>query len=74
MGMLGKLLVILTLIAILTSLASAAVYLIRDGSDSRRVVRALTIRVGLSVVLFLALITLVMTGVIEPNSHPYQRV
>jgi hypothetical protein len=72
MGILGKLLVGLTLLAIVGSLASAAVFLIRDGSDSRRVVRALTIRVGLSIGLFLILIALVLLGVIEPN-HPYQR-
>lgn len=71
MELLGKFLVILTLIAIVGSLGSAAVFLIRDRSQSKRVVRALTLRVGLSVALFLVLITLVLTGVIEPN-NPYR--
>jgi len=72
MGILGKLLVVLALLAIVGSLASAAVFLIRDSSDSRRVVRALTVRVGLSVALFLVLIALVLLGVIEPND-PHRR-
>ena len=72
MELLGRFLVVLALIAIVGSLASAAVFLIRDKSQSKRVVRALTLRVGLSVVLFLVLITLVLTGVIQPN-NPYLR-
>ena len=49
-----KILVILTLIVILGSLFSAMFYLIKDGGqrDSTRVVKALTIRIGLSILLF----------------------
>lgn len=72
MTIIGKILVVFCLIAILASLASAAVYLIRDPSDSRRVVRALTVRITLSVALFLVLVVLVLTGVIQPND-PYRR-
>ncbi|MCC5812304.1 MAG: DUF2909 domain-containing protein [Ectothiorhodospiraceae bacterium] len=63
-----KAVVVLVLFAIIASLASGAVYLIRDRSNSRRVVRALTLRVALSVTLFLALVVLVATGVLEPNT------
>lgn len=50
-----KIIVILLLIAIFGSLASAMVYLVRDRGASTRTVKALTIRVGLSVFLFLLL-------------------
>ncbi len=66
-----KAVVVLALLGILASLASGAVYLIRDESSSRRVVRALTVRITLSVLLFLGLVALVLTGVIEPN-NPYR--
>jgi DUF2909 family protein len=47
--------VILILLAILASLGSAAFFMIRDRSGSSRMVRALAIRVGLSVALFVFL-------------------
>lgn len=50
-----KIIVILLLIGILGSLASAMVYLVRDRGASTRTVKALTVRVGLSVFLFLLL-------------------
>lgn len=43
------------LLAIVASLASAAVFMFRDRGDSRRMVKALALRVGLSVALFLML-------------------
>ncbi|MCP1675208.1 nitrogen fixation/metabolism regulation signal transduction histidine kinase [Natronocella acetinitrilica] len=70
MTILSKILIVLFLIAIVASLASGAFFLIRDQSDSRRVVRALTVRITLSVLLFLILIALVFSGVIQPN-NPY---
>ncbi|MFA9439931.1 MAG: twin transmembrane helix small protein [Rhodocyclaceae bacterium] len=45
--------VIALLVAIFISLASGLVYLIRDKGEGTRTVRALTWRVGLSVVLFI---------------------
>lgn len=50
-----KIIVILFLIAIVGSLGSALFYLVRDKGGSDRTVRSLTIRVGLSVTLFLLL-------------------
>jgi len=43
------------LLAIVGSLASAAVFMLRDRGDSKRMVKALALRVGLSVTLFLML-------------------
>lgn len=62
-----KVIVIAVMIAIVGSLLSGAIFLVRDESRSRRVVRALTWRISLSVALFLGLIILVATGAIEPG-------
>lgn len=59
--------IVLAMAAIVISLFSGAIFLVRDKSDSRRVVRALTWRIGLSVGLFLVVVGLIVTGVIEPN-------
>ena len=47
--------VIAMLLLIVASLASAAVFMFRDRGDSKRMVKALALRVGLSVALFLML-------------------
>ena len=48
-------LVIAVLAVIVASLASAAIFMFRDRSGSKRMVKALALRVGLSVALFLFL-------------------
>lgn len=48
-----RFIVILAFLGILASLASALVYLMRDKGGTNRTVNALTVRVGLSIVLFL---------------------
>ncbi len=65
-----KLLVIAVLLAILTSLGSGLFFLVRDKDDSRRVMRALTVRIVLSVILFLLLIGAWYAGLIQPNAPP----
>ena len=62
-----KLVVILILLGILGSLGSALVYLFKDTDDSKRTVRALTWRVGLSVALFLFLLIGYWLGLIQPR-------
>ena len=47
--------VIFVLICILASLFSALFFMFKDKGDSKRMVRALTLRVALSVALFLVL-------------------
>ncbi|MEJ2515775.1 MAG: twin transmembrane helix small protein [Gammaproteobacteria bacterium] len=63
----AKLLILLAFGAILASLASGLVYLFKDDSDSRRTVRALTWRIGLSVALFILLLLAYAAGLIEPG-------
>jgi len=66
-----KIAIVLVLFTIIGSLVYSAIYLVRDKSDSRRVVRALTFRISLSVALFVLVVTLLLAGVIEPGS-PFQ--
>jgi Protein of unknown function (DUF2909) len=56
-------LVILVLVLIIASLFSALYFVYKDrGSGSKRAVRALTLRVGLSVTLFIALVVALKMG------------
>lgn len=59
--------IIVLLLAILASLATAMVFLIRDHSDRKRTVRALTVRVALSVTLIVVLLIGIYTGWIQPH-------
>ncbi|WP_206211991.1 twin transmembrane helix small protein [Wenzhouxiangella sp. XN24] len=63
-----KLLVLIAFAAILFSLASGLVYLFKDDTDSRRVVKALTWRIGLSVAMFVVLLLAYAAGWIEPGN------
>jgi hypothetical protein len=63
-----KLGILLILLGIIGSLGSALFYLSRDGDDSKRTVRALTVRVGLSVLLFVLLLIAYAAGLVQPNA------
>jgi hypothetical protein len=68
MDSLLRILVIVMLLAIVGSLGSALYHLNRHtGSDSRRFARALTVRISLSVVLFLLLMLAWRFGLITPH-------
>lgn len=62
--------IIITLIAIVISLAAAGFFLVRDSGRSRRVVKALTVRVTLSVILLVLILLFVFTGVLHFNKSP----
>lgn len=55
-GILMKIAIILMLLAIFASLFSALFFLFRDKEGSTRIIKALTYRITLSIVLFLTLI------------------
>ena len=59
-----KFIIVLFLVVIVGSLASALFYLVRDKGGSDRTVKSLTVRVGLSVTLFLLLMLGYYFGVI----------
>ena len=67
-----RLLMIGTLIAIVASLGSALFYLAR-GHDSQKLVKALTVRIGLSLALFLLLMLAWYFGLISPHDGPYSQ-
>jgi Flp pilus assembly protein protease CpaA len=67
-----RILVIAVFIGILASLGSALYQLTRSGGDSRKLLRALAIRVGLSVALFLLLMVAWYAGIIAPHGLPVQ--
>ncbi|MBX3665114.1 MAG: twin transmembrane helix small protein [Burkholderiales bacterium] len=62
-----RIVVILFLIVILGSLGSAMYYMLKDRGTTDRTARALTIRVALSVTLFLLLIIGFKTGLITTH-------
>jgi hypothetical protein len=62
-----KIIVILFFVVILGSLASALFFLVQDKGGSTRTVKALTVRVGLSVTLFVLLMLAFYFGLIPPE-------
>jgi len=62
-----KIVVIVIFIGILAALGSALYQLSRHGGDSKKMIRALAIRVGLSIALFLLLMILWYAGIITPH-------
>jgi hypothetical protein len=73
MEMIIRVLIIGALLGIIVSLGSALFQLSRKGGDSRKLARDLTIRVGLSVALFLLLMIAWRLGWIAPHglaAHP----
>jgi hypothetical protein len=62
--------ILVTLLVIVASLGSGLFYLMRDRGDSRRTLNALTLRIALSVILFLLILLGFLTGVITPNQSP----
>lgn len=67
-----RLLILIMIVAILASLGSALVYLLKDAGNSKRTVKALTFRIGLSVALFLLLMLGFAFGILEPSPGPLQ--
>jgi hypothetical protein len=62
-----KILIIITLFAIVCSLGSALFHMSKNKGDPKKMVRALTIRVGLSVLLFILLMVAWYNGLITPH-------
>ena len=70
-----RIIAIVVFLGILVSLGSALYHLTRGGAertleDSRKMARALTVRIGLSLVLFLLLMLAWYAGLIEPHGIP----
>lgn len=62
-----KLLIVACLVGIVISLGSGLFHLVNDKGDSKKMVRALTVRVALSIALFVLLFIAWSQGMIEPH-------
>jgi len=62
-----KIIVVLFLLFIVGSLFSGLYYLVKDKGASERTVRALTLRISLSVILFILLMIGYATGLLQPH-------
>jgi len=62
-----KVLIVATLVAIIASLASGMLFLVKDKGKTERTAKALTVRIGLSVALFGLLMLGIFTGHIKPH-------
>lgn len=62
--MLIKIAIVITLLVIVASLFSALFFLAKDKGAGERTAKALTIRIGLSILLFLGLMLGYLTGMI----------
>ena len=65
--MLTKIIVVLFLLVIIGSLFSGLFFLMKDKGASERTVKALTVRVSLSVLLFILLMIGFATGLLQPH-------
>ena len=69
-----KIVMVLMLVAVLAALASAGVFMLKKGDDRRsrdqRMARALAVRVGLSVALFLFVMLSWYMGWVKPGGIP----
>lgn len=69
-----KILMVVMLLAVLVALASAGVFMLRKGQEgkqrSKHMARALAVRVGLSVALFLLILLAWALGWIQPTGIP----
>lgn len=68
--MIAKIIIVLVILIIVFCLGSAMYYLLHDRGNSTRMVKALTVRIVLSLLLFFALIIGFATGVLHPNANP----
>lgn len=62
-----KIAIVILLVTILISLASGLVFLIRDKGKSERTVKSLTLRIALSIALFVLLFIGFAAGLIKPH-------
>jgi cytochrome bd-type quinol oxidase subunit 2 len=62
-----KVLIVVVLVAIVASLGSGLFHLVKDDGRSKRMVNALTVRIALSVLLFVLLFVAWKSGLIEPH-------
>ncbi|MDR3441590.1 MAG: twin transmembrane helix small protein [Legionella sp.] len=65
--MITKIFIIFVMIIIAGSLASGLLFLVRDPGNSKRTVKALTVRIAISLTLFIFLLIAFKLGLIKPH-------
>lgn len=65
--MITKIIIIFAMFIIAGSLASGLFFLIRDSGNTKRTVKALTVRIGISLSLFIFLLIAFKLGLIKPH-------
>jgi len=69
-----KIFIVAAFVLILASLASALVFMMKDGRDGKpktnNMVRSLGLRVGMSIVLFICILVAYQLGWIQPTGVP----
>lgn len=65
--MFAKIIVVAILLGIISSLGMALFYMVKDRGSGTRSARALTVRIGVSIGLFVLLLILGATGVLTPH-------
>ncbi|MBV1908624.1 MAG: twin transmembrane helix small protein [Kangiellaceae bacterium] len=68
--MIVKILIIAAMLAILFSLFRALYFLVTEQQDSRKTAKSLSWRIGLSIALFILIVTGILMGWIEPHGLP----
>ena len=72
-----KIIIALAFVVIIASLASALIFMMRgsreDGAGNKRMAWALTVRIGISVLVFLCILIAWKLGYIQPTGLPASR-
>lgn len=67
-----KTVLVLLILLIFASLASALLFLVQDKGKTKRTVNSLTVRVALSILLVIMLVVGVATGLLQPHGFPHR--
>lgn len=66
-----KIIIGLLLLGAVVSLFSGLFFLVKDGSEQQRTVKALTLRIGFGIALFLVVLVMLATGQLHLNPTPH---
>ncbi len=68
--LLVKMIVLILLLMVVISLFSGLFFLVKDKGQTKRTVNALSIRIGLSILIIVVVMIAAATGVIDFNENP----
>ncbi len=68
--LLVKMIVLILLLMVVISLFSGLFFLVKDKGQTKRTVNALSIRIGLSILIIVVVMIAAATGVIDFNQNP----